>query len=454
MPTIGSTPNFALALPYGNRQNWTDLINGNLRTIDAVLATFVSVTSLQGLWANNTAYVVGNNVIDETSGVIYTAQVAHTSSAAPTTFIQERAAHSTYWTTFAVAARNRGTWATATAYALNDFVLAGGTQYAMCVSPNTSGATFAADLALGYWTVLVDLSAAGSLVLPVLSGAADANKVVITNTAGTAYVISSMTSLAVLLAAAGLATLASPAFTGTVTAPTQAAEDNSTKVATTAYADTAMRSLVIRRQTFTASGTYTPHAKMLYCNIETWGGGGAGGSISSSATFRAASGGGGAGGYSKAVASLATIGASKTVTIGAAGAASAAGNNNGGNGGDTSVGVICVGKGGSGGAFQPFAAICLGGLGGIAGTGDIAGIGMNGFPGCVGISATDNIGAGTGGSSSIGSGGAITGIQANGGAGTGKASGGSGATSDNAGGNQAGGAGTAGFVCITEFCYG
>jgi hypothetical protein len=37
--------------------------------------------------------------------------------------------------------------------------------------------------------------------------------------------------------ATGLAPLASPTFTGTPTAPTQSANDNSTKLATTAYAD-------------------------------------------------------------------------------------------------------------------------------------------------------------------------------------------------------------------------
>jgi len=42
------------------------------------------------------------------------------------------------------------------------------------------------------------------------------------------------------VSAAGAATLASPALTGSPTAPTQSAADNSTKLATTAYADTAV----------------------------------------------------------------------------------------------------------------------------------------------------------------------------------------------------------------------
>ena len=33
----------------------------------------------------------------------------------------------------------------------------------------------------------------------------------------------------------------------------------------------------VKRQTFTASGTYTPSTGMIYCDVEIWGGGGGGG---------------------------------------------------------------------------------------------------------------------------------------------------------------------------------
>jgi hypothetical protein len=191
MPTNGSTPNFNLVLPHGNRQNWTDLANGNFRLIDAILSTFVSVTNLLGLWTNNTVYTVGDNVVDEDSGVVYTCQVDHTSPSAPDTFLDSRTDNPTYWTTFSVAARARGAWTTATAYAVNDFVVSV-SKYAVCIQAHTSGVTFDADQAAGKWQVLVDLSAAGSLVLPILSGAGDASKFVTANPAGTAYIVNTM----------------------------------------------------------------------------------------------------------------------------------------------------------------------------------------------------------------------------------------------------------------------
>lgn len=95
---------------------------------------------------------------------------------------------------------------------------------------------------------------------------------------------------------------------------------------------------VVATQVFTSSGTYTPRAGLLYCIIENLGGGAGGGGVAGNSSFDLGGGGGGAGGYSRAVISAATIGASKTVTIGAAGNGGASGANNGSNGGDTIVG--------------------------------------------------------------------------------------------------------------------
>ncbi len=453
MPVVGRTPNFALALAYGNRQNWTDLNNDNFRILDALIATYVNVANLQGIWINSFEYTVGDNVVDSTSGVVYTAQVNHTSASVPTTFAEERTNNPTYWLTFSVAARNRGAWQTNTSYSLNDFVIADGTKYAVCIQAHTSGANFDVDAAAGKWDILIDVSTAA--VLPILSGGADANKTLMADSGGNSYVLNSASTLAGLLIAAGLAPLANPTFTGNPAAPTPTAEDNDTSIATTAYADAAVRALVIRRQTFSVNGTYTPHAKMIYCDIECWGGGGGGGgTVNTGAAARAWGGGGGSGGYSKKTASKATIGANQTVTIGTAGAGGAAGNNTGTAGGATSVGVICVANGGSGGTGQPTGTIVAGGAGGIAGTGDIAGVGITGNEG--GVSDTNQaMITGRGGSMApVGSSGTYTGMQQTGPAAIGFAAGGGGGASSNAAGAAAGGAGSAGYVVVTEFCYG
>lgn len=209
--TVDLTPNFDLSLPPSNRRNWTDLANDNFRIIDALMGTFVAVSNLAGSWTNNIQYTVGQNVIDVITGTIWTNQVIHTTASAPGTFAQERTAHPTYWSAFSVAATNRGAWTTGAAYNVNDFVVAG-SKYAVCIAVNTAGASFAADLALGYWSVLVDLSAAGSLVLPVLAGAADANKIVTTDALGAAYVITTAAALRTLLGVSPTTAFGTAAF--------------------------------------------------------------------------------------------------------------------------------------------------------------------------------------------------------------------------------------------------
>jgi hypothetical protein len=213
---------------------------------------------------------------------------------------------------------------------------------------------------------------------------------------------------------------------------------------------TAVTQVIIQK--FTASGTYTPTTGMVYALIECLGGGGGGGGTAGTAGGFTGAGGGGAGSYSRSMASAASVGASKAVTIGAAGSAGAAGNNAGGNGGDTSVGVLCVGKGGTGSAGATTAAVGLGGAGGVAGTGDVTTVGMPGFAASMSASATVSFNgpSGAGASSAFGGGGQAA-LNAVGNAATGFGAGGGGSQNYNGSANTGGGAGTAGIVVITEF---
>jgi len=202
----------------------------------------------------------------------------------------------------------------------------------------------------------------------------------------------------------------------------------------------------INIQTFSGSGTYTPSSGLLYAVIEAWGGGAGGGTATAGGSSVSVSGGGGgAGGYSRITATAATIGASQTVTIGTGGGSAT-------NGGDTSVGSICIAKGGTKGANSSSTVSGIGGLGGIAGTGDLAGLGMNGGSGLgTGVSSVNSL-SGYGGSTLMGSGGQSIVGTANGNSATGYGGGGSGgANYNNAGGTQTGGSGTGGYVIVTEF---
>lgn len=235
----------------------------------------------------------------------------------------------------------------------------------------------------------------------------------------------------------------------TCTDPTTSSSASiNTALSNVAAATSGINSVVV--QTFTSNGTYTPTSGMSYCVIECWGGGGAGGGITAGSGSSYGSPGGGAGGYSRKIASAATIGASQTVTIGTAGAHGAAGNNAGGNGGDTSVGSICIAKGGTGGAGS----ISSGGAGGVAGTGDMTIVGQKGGAGMIAPTTATGLG-GNGGSSMVGSGG--TGIPTtytssnNGTSASGYAAGGSGCASNNTTNSLYGGNGGGGYVVITEF---
>jgi hypothetical protein len=213
----------------------------------------------------------------------------------------------------------------------------------------------------------------------------------------------------------------------------------------------------INVQTFTASGTYTPTAGMLYCIIECVGPGGGGGGTSTCTAAQVSVGGGGAGGgYSSKFASAATIGASQTVTIGVGETAKAVGGGNGGTPGSTSVGAICVANAGSGGVGSAASSAVFwtvsGGTSGSGGTGDVVTSGGAGGYG-VGSVTSGFCASGIGGNSIFGgSANTVVGSGAgSGNAGRNYGGGGSGGVTSPSNTQQTGGAGAPGFVRITEF---
>ena len=246
-PRITYTPNLKLSKLPANFHVWAQIMNDNLTMLDAAVSGFIVYQNLRGPWANSTVYAVGDTVIDIDSAVTWQCQVAHTSSTIPTTFFADRTAHPTYWATYSPAATARGVWTgPGTAYALNDFVVADGVKYAVCISAHVSGATFAGDVALGRWSVLVDLSTAGSLVLPVLSGGADATKFVITDPSGNTYAIYNADTALTKIGATSIGkdlvrTVSQTAARATIDAAqstdttTQATLNSTTKYASTAF---------------------------------------------------------------------------------------------------------------------------------------------------------------------------------------------------------------------------
>ncbi len=213
------------------------------------------------------------------------------------------------------------------------------------------------------------------------------------------------------------------------------------------------KTLSANMQIFTANGTYTPTAGMVYCDVECLGaGGGAGGC---SAVNFSVSGGAGSGAYSRKCFSAATIGASQTIVIGTGGSGGIGAADGTDGGATTFGGTLLTAAGGGrslanssiGGAIAAAAvianAICIPGRhGGPSLTPTIAAIGTSG----------------AGADSPYGTGGyaqlffiatptsAFDGVAASGyGAGGGGASVGTGGLVKN------GGSGTSGLVIITEY---
>ena len=116
-------------------------------------------------------------------------------------------------------------------------------------------------------------------------------------------------------------------------------------------APTGIAGITMTVQTFTANGTWTRPANLLWVSVElVGGGGGSGGVAATSSTQNGASGAGGGGGYVRKLIPAASLAASVAVTVGAGGTAGAATPAAGGTGGTTSFGAACSATGGGGGA--------------------------------------------------------------------------------------------------------
>lgn len=223
---------------------------------------------------------------------------------------------------------------------------------------------------------------------------------------------------------------------------------------------------VLKIQTFTSTGTYTPDSNMVYCQAASVGGGGSGGGIAAVSSIQSAGAGGGGGGAGVvgAVFSRATIlggGTAASVTIGAGGTAPTAGNNNGNQGGSTTLiansgagstlFTATGGFGGNGSPLETLAFITPGGAGGNNSS-TTSGVVVGGNAGSNGFSngATSWLG-GQGGGSMWGGGGTLSQSGAGQAALANSGGGGGGAGANNAA-AAAGAAGAAGKVLIIEYC--
>jgi len=196
-------------------------------SFDAVDASMYNLSVSAGIlqWQNATSYTAGTIVIDPADASTWVCSQSHTSAAVPTTFAEDRAAHTSYWTSVQFSLQARGQWIQGTEYRVGDMVYdttGGRNTYAVCAVNHVSTATGTITDDAAYWNFTY-------------------NSMAPTSAAGIGYDHTTSGLAAVQVQAAidetnvKKAAVASPAFTGVPTGPTATAGTNTQQLATTAF---------------------------------------------------------------------------------------------------------------------------------------------------------------------------------------------------------------------------
>lgn len=237
MSVFGYTSNYSFRLIRFDDAPWHEDEYANWRLLDTLIASSLSIPTIDGNWANSTLYAVGDRLYDEVAPNIYECQVGHTSAATPTSFAEDRTAHPTYWSLVTIGMVWKGQWLTGVSYQQGDLVFQAGSTY-MCKEAHVSN-VFATDLAAVKWELFAQQGVAGAGTGDVVGPASSVDNRVALFDGITGKLLKDS---GVLLSA--LALLASPIFTGTPTAPTAAPGTNTTQLATTAFIEAVRVALI------------------------------------------------------------------------------------------------------------------------------------------------------------------------------------------------------------------
>jgi len=149
-----TTNNFNFKLIDLDKNPWVDDEHGNWHIVDALMARYLSVANVQGIWENALAVTVGQRYIDTVADTIYEVLVAHTTSST-TTFAVERAAQTSYWQAVSIDVSFQGTWTAGTTYAVNSYVVDSG-RYGIVAVAHTAVTSYDTGVTNGDIVTLID----------------------------------------------------------------------------------------------------------------------------------------------------------------------------------------------------------------------------------------------------------------------------------------------------------
>ena len=153
---MATTTNFNFNLIDFDQIPWHEDEHDNWHEVDALLARYLSISNVKGVWQNALAVAVGERYVDSSDDTIWEVLVAHTTSST-LTFSAERAAQSTYWQSISVDASFAGAWAAGESYTVNQFV-SDSRRYGVVTTAHTSVTSYNQGVSDGNIVTLIDAS--------------------------------------------------------------------------------------------------------------------------------------------------------------------------------------------------------------------------------------------------------------------------------------------------------
>jgi hypothetical protein len=156
MAATNTTASFNLNLTDFDKIPWHVEEHNNWHIVDALMARYIAISDVQGVWENALAVTVGQRFVDGDDDTIWEVLVAHTTPSTGT-FSASRTSVSANWQSISVDASFKGAWADATAYVVNDFI-SDTSRYGVVTVAHTSATSYDTGVAAGYIETLIDIS--------------------------------------------------------------------------------------------------------------------------------------------------------------------------------------------------------------------------------------------------------------------------------------------------------